>query len=37
MYVAHRGLNRIVPGHVLQCEGVGVFARLGQKRVPVVD
>jgi plasmid stability protein len=31
MDVAHRGLNRIVPRHVLQCEGVGVLPGLGQK------
>jgi hypothetical protein len=24
--VAHRGLYRLVPGHVLQCEGVGVYS-----------
>jgi len=34
MDVAHRALNRIVPRHVLQCEGVGgvgVLPGLGQK------
>jgi hypothetical protein len=33
MDVTHRGLNRIVPCHLLQCERVGVLTALGHKRV----
>src|SRR6266705_3485197 len=31
--ITHRGLDRVVPGYVLQRKGVRVLSRLGQKRV----
>ena len=31
VYVAHRGLNVIVSGDILQRKGVGVLSGLGQK------
>ncbi len=33
VYVAHRGLNVIVSGDILQCKGVRVLSGLGQKSV----
>src|SRR6201988_4385126 len=30
MHIAHRRLNVIVSGHVLQCKGVGVLPHFGQ-------
>jgi hypothetical protein len=34
VYVAHRGLDVIVSGDILQCKGVSVLSGLGQKSMP---